>query len=241
MNDERDMTRRQMLRGGFLRSFKSAADRALDALNADEPQPPNHSMKRDQAFVARYPKNVDDVDKERGSRRWATIPVLRPPGAIEERAFLNECTRCDECIKACPHDSIIHAPLRFREAAGTPMIDPVNQPCWLCEDRPCIEACEPGVLTHAIETLMGTARINEETCLAHNNTMCTVCSERCPVEGAIALDERGRPTVVEKSCTGCGVCQYVCPAPENAVLIMPTFARPPRPDGAVQKRSIHGD
>ncbi|WP_236625063.1 4Fe-4S binding protein [Rhodopirellula sp. SWK7] len=36
----------------------------------------------------------------------------------------------------------------------------------------------------------------------------------------------GKPTVVEDACTGCGVCRYVCPAPENAILLMPALARP---------------
>lgn len=154
------------------------------------------------------------------------IPVLRPPGAVDEATFLEQCTRCDACLDACPHDSIIHASGRMREAAGTPMIDPMQQPCWMCADRPCIEACEPDVLTHLVPTMMGTARINEETCLAYQGSFCTVCSEQCPVDGAITLDERNRPTVVEQTCTGCGVCQYVCPAPHNAVLLMPAFQRP---------------
>lgn len=231
MSDDRDITRRQMLRGGFLGSlFRTAADRIGQSSDAPHLPKEQSALRSDQAFVCRYPQSLDDVAKERGSRRRPTIPVLRPPGAIDEPSFLAQCTRCDECIQACPHDAILHAPLRFREAAGTPMIDPMNQPCWLCDDRPCINACEPGVLTHAIDTLMGTARINEQTCLAHNNTLCTVCSEQCPVEGAIAIDEHHRPSVVNESCTGCGVCQYVCPAPENAVMIMPAFSRPSRPE-----------
>ncbi|MCA9157748.1 MAG: hypothetical protein KDA72_05440, partial [Planctomycetales bacterium] len=33
-----------------------------------------------------------------------TIPVFRPPGAIEEQRFLAGCTRCGDCITACPYD-----------------------------------------------------------------------------------------------------------------------------------------
>ncbi|NNE42622.1 MAG: 4Fe-4S binding protein, partial [Gemmatimonadetes bacterium] len=51
-----------------------------------------------------------------------------------------------------------------------------------------------------------------------------VCYERCPVEGAIPV-EAGLPTVDPSACTGCGICHYVCPAPENAVAILPRRER----------------
>jgi ferredoxin-type protein NapG len=161
-----------------------------------------------------------------GSARYRqAFPVLRPPGAIDEEAFLTGCTRCEACIEACPHDAIVHAPLRFRRAAGTPMIDPIGQPCWLCRDYPCIAACEPGVLSFDLPVKMGLARIDVTTCLAWQGTACSECVEQCPVEGAMQVTA-GKPRVVEESCTGCGVCQHVCPAPHNAVLLMPVAQRP---------------
>lgn len=60
-------------------------------------------------------------------------------------------------------------------------------------------------------------------CLAYQGTGCSVCVERCPVSGALKL-EQGLPRVVAEICTGCRVCHDVCPAPENAVRIVP---RPP--------------
>lgn len=157
-----------------------------------------------------------------------TIPVFRPPGAIAEQAFLEGCTRCGECLKACPHDAIVQAPDRLRAVAGTPVLEPDSQPCLMCAGFPCITACEPGVLTDSLPTMMGTARVTEHLCLAHHGTPCTVCSERCPVDEAIAVND-GKPTIREEVCTGCGVCRYVCPAPENAILLMPTFNRPAAP------------
>jgi ferredoxin-type protein NapG len=157
--------------------------------------------------------------------RRRTIPVLRPPGAIDEPSFLAGCTRCELCIQACPHDAIVHAPARLREAAGTPMIDVDRQPCLMCPDFPCISACEPDVLSALIPAMMGTARITEHLCLPHQGTSCTVCSEQCPVENAIVIRE-SKPTVNEATCSGCGVCRWVCPAPENAILLMPIFLRP---------------
>ncbi|MCZ7680343.1 MAG: 4Fe-4S binding protein [Sandaracinaceae bacterium] len=43
------------------------------------------------------------------------------------------------------------------------------------------------------------------------------------------MREDGRPRVVEGECTGCGVCQHVCPAPRNAILLV---APPARMEGA---------
>ena len=152
-----------------------------------------------------------------------TFPVLRPPGAVAEGAFLAGCTRCGDCIRACPHQAIRLAPERLRSAAGTPIIDPAEQPCLMCVDTPCITACAPAVLRRAPEApvpTIGVARIATVDCLAHQGTTCTTCSERCPVEGAIRLTGN-RPQVVPDACTGCGICHYVCPAPRNAVLIMP--------------------
>lgn len=181
----------------------------------------------------RYPRTGEDVDRATGTtadqrtRGRRVIPVLRPPGAVDEPTFLSECTRCDECLHACPHDAIVHAPPRLHEIAGTPMIDADRQPCLMCDDLPCIDACEPGVLTRDVPVMMGTAQIRTQTCLAWNSTTCTVCHEQCPVEGAIVM-ESGKPRVIEDRCTGCGVCRFVCPAPENAVLLMPTLTRPAR-------------
>ena len=190
--------------------------------------------------VRRYPQVVHDIfgGKPAGqpdstfaetslsveTARRRTIPVLRPPGAIEESSFLAGCTRCELCIEACPHDAIMHAPAQLREAAGTPMIDADRQPCLMCADFPCISACEPGVLTPLVPPRMGTARITEQLCLPYHGTSCTECSHQCPVENAIVI-RTGKP-VVSETCTGCGVCRSVCPAPENAILLMPMFVRP---------------
>ena len=201
------------------------------------------------SLIMRYPKTLQDVAGPDGpaadvashlgqasapenaalevavSTRRRTIPVMRPPGAIDEEGFLQHCTRCGDCISACPHKAIVLAPSQLREAAGTPMIQPDHQPCLMCEDFPCITACSVDALTRRAGVMMGTAKITEHLCLAHHGTTCTVCSERCPVSGAITITA-GKPSVHESACTGCGVCRYVCPAPENAILMMPAFRRP---------------
>ncbi|WDQ17108.1 4Fe-4S dicluster domain-containing protein [Rhodopirellula sp. P2] len=175
--------------------------------------------------------NIDPVPPTNltGKPIARTLPVHRPPGAIDEFQFLAGCTRCGDCITACPHNAIVQAPDRLGTVAGTPIIDADTSACLMCEDFPCIASCEPGVLVDTIPPIMGTARITEHLCLAHHSTTCTVCSERCPVDDAIAVTD-GKPVIKEDTCTGCGVCRYVCPAPENAILLMPAFSRPGFPN-----------
>lgn len=78
---------------------------------------------------------------------------------------------------------------------------------------------KPGSPARATETQDRVAVIQGRFCLAYTS-FCTVCSERCPIPGAMKV-EKGIPMVVTDSCTGCGVCHDVCPAPTNAVLVIP--------------------
>jgi len=165
-----------------------------------------------------------DASAPRSGRRFA-LPIHRPPGAVNETAFLAGCTRCNECIGACPVGAIVLATARFREAAGTPMIDTYTVACVMCTDTPCITACKPGVLRAEQPRQMGVAYIERMACLAHTGSFCTVCSEHCPVPSAIEVTA-GKPLINENACTGCGVCASVCPAPSNAVVVMPLADRP---------------
>jgi len=216
--DDRNISRRELLRGRFIGGILGRVGDAVSETLAP------FSPKQDDA-PAQFPTSQSPLFHK-------SFPILRPPGAIEENAFLDGCTKCDACIQACPHDVIVRAPSRFRRAAGTPMIDagPTSGgACRMCDDFPCIAACEPNVLRMDMPKVMGTARIDTFTCLAHQNSFCTVCSEQCPVENAIEVIN-GKPRIVEETCTGCGVCHHVCPAPANAVLLMPIAERPlPQP------------
>jgi len=217
IESDEHISRRALLRGGFLRFVSGGTPEAQSEERTGDAGPSAH----------------------RPLRHARAFPVFRPPGAVDEQAFLDGCTRCDACIQACPHDAIVHAPPRFRGAAGTPMIDPgpTGAPCRMCDDFPCIAACEPNVLRLDAGVRMGMARIDILTCLAHTGSFCTVCSEQCPVDGAIEVHQ-GRPRIIEDCCTGCGVCHHVCPSQENAVLLMPAAERPLPKDA---RRADHGE
>jgi len=57
-------------------------------------------------------------------------------------------------------------------------------------------------------------------CLACQGNFCSTCVDRCPVIGAMKMDS-GVPMVNMNLCTGCEICQEVCPAPTNAIRMIP--------------------
>ena len=154
----------------------------------------------------------------------ALPPFLRPPGAIDESAFHRTCTRCTDCLDACPHQAIRRLGPEFGEQAGTPAIIPEESPCLLCEDLPCIAACTTAALQPVPRrrVRMGTARIDLDRCYLAMGQPCDYCLTRCPLKReAIDLDDRGLPKIHDANCTGCGVCQFICPAPRGAVTVTP--------------------
>lgn len=168
--------------------------------------------------------------------------LLRPPGALPEFEFLTACTRCDKCIKACPQDSLIRAGGEARLGVGTPHLVPRAMPCFLCTELPCIPACPEGALVwpkrevkgERLEGVravrIGTAVVKRGRCLTWGEEdreaqVCRTCLDRCPFpEEAIRLveDPEGgpaHPEVVAEVCTGCGLCEFGCPAPQPAILV----------------------
>lgn len=71
----------------------------------------------------------------------------RPPGALSEPEFLKACTRCDLCVKVCPHWALKAATRHDAPPPGTPFLhDPAMDACARCPDMPCIPACPTGAL-----------------------------------------------------------------------------------------------
>ena len=139
--------------------------------------------------------------------------MLRPPGAITEKNFLQACTRCDACINACPKDAIKRAPKSFGFLVmGSPYIDPIKKPCVMCDDLPCISACEDNALKPVQEVFdvsMGYAIFDKKHCSAFSGSFCQQCVIDCPVPGAIhQIDDK--PVIDKNICTGCGVCMRSC-------------------------------
>ncbi|MEB2313077.1 MAG: 4Fe-4S binding protein [Sorangiineae bacterium] len=117
--------------------------------------------------------------------------VIRPPGAVEEREFLDRCIRCAECMKVCPNNALHPA---FFEAGVEGMWTPILIPrigycefsCVLCG-----QVCPTGAIQKITEKekmgigqkpiSLGTAMYDRGRCLPWAMaTPCIVCEEFCP-------------------------------------------------------------
>lgn len=169
-------------------------------------------------------KAAQEFAKESEEKTASPAPVLRtdwlrPPGAVEERDFLDRCTKCGDCIDACDPGAIVcHA------GDGTPVIFADQSPCRLCEDFPCIAACATEALQPVggvSEVQMGTAVVTQRVCTAGQG--CHACVSTCPTD-ALAMDfGELRLTVQAEQCVGCGICEQVCKTvnDQRAIRVIP--------------------
>lgn len=186
-------------------------------------------MDRRAFFRRAVSKATETVVKEMDDKVKAeAVHWIRPPYALEELEFLLSCTRCGDCVAACPHQVIF--PLESRLGAkvvNTPALDLLNKACHLCEDWPCVQACEPQALKFPeVEEddelplpLLAEAKINTSTCLPYSGPECGACQGSCPVDGALVWDME-KPSISSQDCVGCGLCREACIVEPKAVQLV---------------------
>ncbi len=174
-------------------------------------------------FRAIFGRFVEEVT-ERTERRVVPRKYFRPPGALDEVAFIAACTRCGDCLDVCPAHAIFNAPPGAGLAAGTPVIEPKAQPCTACPEMKCAAICPTEALIPP-ERLWEGYRMAEleflpERCIAFRNVECGVCARVCPLgEKALSLDDKGRPVIHREGCVGCGVCVRACTSTPVSLIL----------------------
>lgn len=148
----------------------------------------------------------------RGDFRGRRLPV-RPPWALSEAAFVDACTRCGDCARACPEGIVVDG------SGGYPEIRFARGECTFCGD--CATACPTAALSDPDGRAPWDLRAAiDDSCLSRKGITCQVCGDHCP-EGAIrfrpALGGVATPAIDADACTGCGAC--VAPCPVDAVTV----------------------
>ncbi|HSB17191.1 MAG TPA: 4Fe-4S binding protein [Bryobacteraceae bacterium] len=174
--------------------------------------------------------------------------LVRPPGALDEKSFLERCIRCGQCMKVCPNNAL-HPTLAQAGVEGlwTPVLIPrvgyCEASCTLCG-----QVCPTGAIWEvtgaekgwsvegnggdAKPVRIGTAFYDHGRCLPWAMAReCIVCEEWCPTSPkAIYLvpaevkDSEGSPKRVRQPyvnpelCVGCGACEYACPVLDRPAI-----------------------
>lgn len=146
---------------------------------------------------------------------------IRPPWALAEDEFIERCTRCADCIGACPTRIVAKGP------GGFPHIDFSRGECTFCGR--CASACRAGALRIGAEGApWRLAATIADRCLALKRIVCRSCGDACDAH-AIRFGARAGgvavPELAPDRCTGCGACFGICPV--NAIEISePTQSMP---------------
>jgi len=160
------------------------------------------------------------------------VAFIRPPGAAGKN-FNALCSRCGNCMKACPYglivpdfgvtglDGLFTPVLKFRSQNESQ-----EQFCFQ-ECTACTQVCPSGAIRFLSkadkqQTAIGLARVDKKTCIAwEKGENCVVCQEFCPYQAIIEVDHNNVncPIVDEAKCRGCGACESQCPALPIAIVV----------------------
>ena len=168
----------------------------------------------------------------RRTAAWAAggTGVVRPPGSAPPEMFASLCSRCGQCVKACPTRILEPVPLERQGTvpegvrnfllAGTPEV--TYGGVGFCDENcvRCGTVCPTGAISLADTGVKKSLKIagiafDLEKCLIFYQRECSICRRECTY-GAVKFvwsDEEYAelPTIDADLCVGCGRCVVFCP------------------------------
>jgi len=132
---------------------------------------------------------------------------IRLPWLKSIDAFYENCTRCYDCIQACP-EQIIHI-----GNGKYPAVNFKAGGCPLCGE--CAKACSQRLFNspsdHKPWQLVAQVA---NTCLPYQQVSCRSCQDSCPstaIKFTLQPGTTSTPEIIVEKCTGCGFCVAPCP------------------------------
>ncbi|MCK5861185.1 MAG: 4Fe-4S binding protein [Candidatus Hydrogenedentes bacterium] len=178
--------------------------------------------------------------------------LIRPPGALSERAFLQRCIQCGLCMRVCPTNALHPCGLEAGvEGLWTPKLVPkvgyCSHSCTLCG-----QVCPTGAIRSLPiekkqEIKIGMAVFDKNRCLPYSyGRECIICEEHCPVSPKAITFTLGeattsdgeiitlkQPQVDAVRCTGCGICEWSCVYKDQAAIRIVSANESRNPDNVV--------
>lgn len=155
-------------------------------------------------------------------------PHLRPPGALDEDAFLAACIKCGQCVQVCPVEAIVLSDIGAGYGVGVPYVDARAQACdFSCDAVQCVLACPTEALSHKIgkkeEVRMGIARLaRPDACLARKGEGFKGAARDIGLHRYAEVDRWNPINIADHpyDLELCDLCVRECPVP-NAISLQP--------------------
>ncbi|MFQ2711871.1 ferredoxin-type protein NapF [Aeromonas caviae] len=131
---------------------------------------------------------------------------IQLPWSVSWGEFVAGCTRCGDCLAACPEQILIMGD------GGFPTVDFHRGECTFCTE--CVSACQAPVFRPTTQTPWEYVAHIEAGCLATAQVFCQRCQDSCEQQAIRFSPRLGRvptPGIHAESCNGCGACVADCP------------------------------
>lgn len=146
----------------------------------------------------------------RGRIGQALPNQILPPWAASD--FFDRCSRCLDCLNACPQAIIL------KGEGGFPQVDFGPGGCDFCGD--CVEVCKPQALNKSPSKTPSKSRpwrhkaVIGGQCLDARGISCRICGDACTTRAIRFRPQPAGRVAIELDrafCTGCGACVGSCP------------------------------